>query len=65
MDKYDALRYLKNTVMPSVKGTKWEEPIEVAVKALEHEIWAEEDVCETCKVNPIKVDLQEMFGRNG
>ena len=59
MDKYDALRYLKNTVIPSVKGTKWEEPISVAVKALEHEIWAEEDVCETCKVNPVKVENKE------
>ena len=65
MDKYDALRYLKDTVVPSVKNTKWEKPIGFAVKALEHEIWAEEDVCESCKVSQVKVDLDEMFGRNG
>ena len=62
MDKYDALKYLKDTVLPTTVNTKWHEPISIAVMALEHEIWAEEDVCESCKINPVRDAIQEMFG---
>ena len=65
LSKKEALDYIKETIIPSVKRTKWEEPVSIAAKALEHEIWADAESCETRHVNPVSVDLPELFGRNG
>ena len=46
MTKQEAYEIMIMDVLPSVKGTKWEEPIRLATEALEKDL----PECEECKV---------------
>ena len=60
MDNYTAYRKLTSTVLPSVKGTQWSEPIRIATDALLEKIQAEEATCESCMVNPVMDEVRKV-----
>lgn len=46
MTRQEAYEIMVTDVLPSVKGTKWEEPMKLATDALEESL----PECEACKV---------------
>jgi hypothetical protein len=47
----EAKEILVEKIKPCLNGTAWEEPVDLAIEALETVIAEEGPICEECKVN--------------